>query len=199
LQQVQLFAQTFNNRNVEGLANFYTSTSVVNWIGNTEGLGAIYNGQGNIRILYSASIGHTETFSFTPSNITTTVLGPNTVNVTLNAHLLGTSANLGNITAQVKVEQQWVNSGGTWSIQKELWDYTSFTASNPITSTVFPQWGLQISGQNPDLSSEHVFEWNIAPYLASVVYAVIVGVAIFALVARSRRPKKNTTQQGSGK
>lgn len=112
LAQINLFVQAFNDRQVESLANFYTSSSIDNWIGTTEGLGGVYTGQGSIRILYSASIGHTTVFDAKISKLSMVTLPSGFVNATYAMNLLGASPALGNITASVNVEQQWENQGG---------------------------------------------------------------------------------------
>ncbi len=69
----------FNSRNVEALGNFYTSTSVDNWTGNAQGLEGIYNGVGNVRILYGSSISHTDKLIANYSNVNAVSNGPGNV------------------------------------------------------------------------------------------------------------------------
>jgi len=187
--QLQTWIGYFNSRNVESLGNFYTSTSVDNWTGNTQGLGGIYNGVGNIRILYGSSISHTTSLNATYGNLTAVQNGPN--NVTLNFGLIlnGHSTVVGNLTAHVLVTQNWIYSGGAWTIQKETWDYLTFTTSNPGTATVFPQWGLSLEGKSPDLASEHVLEWDAAPYVAAGIYGSIIVIFALALMVRARKQR----------
>lgn len=189
--QLNLFIQTFDNRNVGGLANFYTDSSVDTWTGNSQGLGGTYTGIGNIRILYAASIGHTNDLVVYPSKIQMVAYSPTVVNVTMQLQLNGSSTALGKISANVSAQQQWANQGGSWSIVKENWDYVSFYAQNPVEATVFPQWGLQIAGQNPNLASEHAFEWGVAPYIAAAIY-ISIALLGAALIIRRRRANRPT-------
>lgn len=187
VSQVNLLVQAFNNANVEAVTGFYNSNSVDVWSGQTEGLGGTYSGTGNIRILYSASIGHANTISAKASHLQMVTEAPGVVNASMNVVLVGTSTALGNFNASISATQQWVNNGGTWTIQKENWNYLSFYSSNPTTATVFPQWGLQISGKSVNLASEHVFEWNVAPYMALAVYVAVIATVAYVLLAKSRK------------
>lgn len=179
----------FNSRNVEALGNYYTSTSVDNWTGHAQGLEGIYNGVGNIRILYGSSISHTDRLNATYSNLTATSNGPGNVTLNFNLVLNGHSTVVGNLSADVAVTQVWVNSGGTWTIQSETWNYLTFTTTNPGTATVFPQWGLSLEGKSPDLASEHVLEWDAAPYVAAGIYGSIIVIFALALMVRARKQK----------
>jgi len=188
--QLTTWIADFNSRNVESLGNFYTSTSVDNWTGHAQGLEGIYNGVGNIRILYGSSISHTDRLTANYTNLQATSNGPGNVTLTFNLSLNGHSTVVGNLTASILVTQNWVNSGGTWTIQHEVWNYQSFTTTNPGTATVFPQWGLSLEGKSPDLASEHVLEWNAAPYVAAGIYGSIIVIFALALMVRIRKQKQ---------
>jgi hypothetical protein len=190
--QLGLFIQAFDNRQVNTLTSFYTSSSVVAWTGNTQGLGGTYTGSGNIEILYASSIGHTDRFAAHPSQVKMVATAPNVVNLTMHLDLNGSSSVLGKISATVNAQQQWANNGGSWVIQKENWNYLTFTAQNPSSSTVFPQWGLQLNGKSPNLSSEHNIEWAVAPYIALLVY-ILLAVAAIAVIFRSRNSTRSST------
>jgi hypothetical protein len=188
--QLQTWIGDFNSRNVESLGNFYTSTSVDNWTGQAQGLEGIYNGVGNIRILYGSSISHTDRLTANYSNLQAVSNSPGNVTLTFTLMLNGHSTVVGNLSATIDVTQNWVNSGGTWTIQHETWNYLTFTTTNPGTATVFPQWGLSLEGKSPDLASEHVLEWNAAPYVAAAIYGSIIAIFILALMVRIRKQKK---------
>ena len=189
--QLNLFIQAFDNRQVNSLSGFYTSSSVVAWTGNTQGLGGTYVGSGNIEILYASSIGHTDSFSAHPSQVQMVASAPNVVNLTMHLVLNGSSSVLGRISATVNAQQQWKNNAGTWSIQKENWNYLTFTAQNPSSSTVFPQWGLELNGKSPNLSTEHTIEWAVAPYFAILIYALLAVAAVVAIL-RLRNSSRST-------
>jgi hypothetical protein len=188
--QLTTWVSDFNSRNVEALGNFYTGTSVDNWTGHAQGLQGIYPGVSNIRILYGSSISHTDRLTANISNINAVESTPGNVTVTFNLSLNGHSTVVGNLSASIAVTQDWVNSGGTWTIQHEVWNYLSFTTTNPGTATVFPQWGLSLEGKSPNLASEHVLEWNAAPYVAAAIYGSIIAIFVLALMVRARRQKK---------
>ncbi len=99
-----------------------------------------------------------------------------TLRITFNLSLKGHITVVGNLSASIQVSQNWINSGGTWTIQKETWNYITFTTTNPGTATVFPQWGLSLEGKSPDLASEHVLEWDAAPYVAAGIYGSIITI-----------------------
>lgn len=160
----------------------------MNWTGDAGGLGGVYTGTSNIIILYIGSFSHVTNLVVHTANLSATAQGAENVSLNFDLSMEGYSTQLGNLTARVLVTQDWQNQAGTWSIQNETWDYLSFTTTNPVTSTVFPQWGLALEGRNPDLASEHLLEWYAAPYVAGGIYASIVAIFFIAMVKkRSRR------------
>jgi hypothetical protein len=183
------FITDFNNRDASSLSNFYMSTSVVNWTGQAQGLQGIYTGKENIAILYGSSIGHTDKLIANDTNVQATASGPN-VTVTFVLNLVGHSNVVGNLTAVVDVTQVWVQSGGSWSIQNEIWNYQKFTTTNAGSATVFPQWGLELQGKSVNLADEHVLEWNAAPYVAAAIYGSLIAIFALALMVRVRKQKK---------
>ena len=181
----------FASRDVSSLANLYSSTSVVVWSGFTNGLGGTYTGKGNIQLLYAASIGATTFISINFTNPQYKDISANTVNASSIAAMQGNSNVVGKMNASMRVTQEWVLSGSTWTIQKENWNYTLFNVSNPSEATVFPQWGLSLSGHNPGLSQMHVIEWNNAPYVAAGIYAALAAVAVAALWIRRTQTSRS--------
>ncbi len=189
LAQLPNFVAAFNARDASALSNFYASNAVVNWTGQAQGLQGIYTGKENIAILYGSSIGHTDKLIANSTNVQATASGPNvTLSFTLN--LAGHSNVVGNLTAKVLVTQVWVQSGGSWLIQNEVWNYQSFTTTNAGSATVFPQWGLALQGKSPNLADEHVLEWNAAPYVAAAIYGSIIAIFALALMVRVRKQRK---------
>jgi len=177
-----------NTRNIEALANFYSGSSVVNWTGQAGGLGGTYSGTSDILILYIGSFSHVSNLVAHTSNLSATVYDPSDIALNFDLFLQGTSTTLGNLSASVRVSQDWQNQNGNWIIQHEIWNYLSFTTINPVTSTVFPQWGLALAGRNPDLASEHLLEWYGAPYFAAGIYGAII-ILFGAAVLRRKGSK----------
>jgi len=189
LSQLPGFIADFNSRDVSALSNYYATNAFVNWTGTTNGLGGPYSGKENIAILYGSSIGHTDKLIANDTNVQATATGPN-VTVTFILNLAGHSNVVGNLTAKVAVTQVWVQSGGTWLIQNEVWNYQTFTTTSSGSATVFPQWGLELQGKSVNLADEHVLEWNVAPYVAAAIYGSIVAIFALALMVRVRKQKK---------
>jgi hypothetical protein len=183
---IPTFVGYIQGRNIQSLSDYYTSNSTVLWAGTAEGLQGIYSGQANIRLLYVSSLSHMDKLEVASTGINATSIGPN-VSVSMNLYLNGHSSVIGNLSAMVEVTQLWSNAGGNWTIQNETWNYVKFESTNPGTATVFPQWGLSLEGKNPDLSSEHVLEWDAAPYVAAGIYGMIVGISVLALLSRRRK------------
>src|SRR5712691_2227351 len=65
---VNQLIQDINARNVDSVVTFYGPTSVVVWSGRTGVLVGRYTGQGNIRLIYAASIGKTTQMNANVSN-----------------------------------------------------------------------------------------------------------------------------------
>jgi hypothetical protein len=187
LSQLDGLVQDLNTRDIDALANYYTSTSVVNWTGHVQGLGGVYNGVSNILILYISSLAHTQNLVANYSGLRLIFTRSDNASVIFRLSLEGFSTVLGNLSAKVNVSQIWIESTGVWTIQNETWDYITFVTTNPSTSTVFPQWGLTLAGKSPDLASEHVLEWDAAPYVAAGIYASILCMFVASIVVRQRK------------
>jgi hypothetical protein len=184
---VNQWVSNFNSRDVTALGNFYATDALVDWTGQASGLTGVYNGQGNIRILYGSSIGKTTTLVANISNYNEKDINPSNANVSFTLTMNGVSTVVGNLSISIDANQQWNYVGGQWQIVKETWNYVNFYESRPVTSTTFPQWTALKEGQNPNLVSEKSFEWHAGPYVAASVYAFLVGILAFgALKFRSR-------------
>jgi hypothetical protein len=189
---VDEYVQDLNDRSVNGLASFYTPSSVVLWSGELGGLQGRYIGTQQIMLLYGASIGKTTAMNATASNYTQIALSPTVENATYDLVLHANSTVAGVLNAAINVVQEWSWANDGWQISKESWAYTLFYSSqltNELgTPTTFPQWGYELKGGNPNLVSEKNFEWHAGPYIAASVYAFLLGVAAMgALRLRSRR------------
>ena len=126
---VNQFVQEINNRSVEGVLTFYGPTSLVVWSGNTGGLVGKYNGAGNIRLIYAASIGKTTKIS---ANVSSYVENPSSATHANATYVIGMHANsttAGVVNATVLVSQEWNWGNGGWQIARENWNYKFFDAS----------------------------------------------------------------------
>ena len=186
---VNQWVSNFNSRDVTALGNFYATDAVVDWTGQASGLTGVYNGQGNIRILYGSSIGKTTTLVANISNYNEKDINPSNANVSLTLTLNGVSTVVGNLSISIDVNQRWNYVSGQWQIVKETWNYVKFYEARPVTSTTFPQWTALKEGQNPDLVSEKSFEWHAGPYVAASVYAFMVGALGYAVIRYRGRPR----------
>jgi hypothetical protein len=187
---VDQWVSNFNSRDVTGLGNFYATDAVVDWTGQASGLTGVYNGQGNIRILYGSSIGKTTTLIANISNYNEKDINPSNANVSLTLTMNGVSTVVGNLSISIDANQQWNYVGGQWQIVKETWNYVKFYESTPVSSTTFPQWTAMKLGQNPDLVSEKSFEWHAGPYVAGSVYAFIAGILVLGALKFRNRPRR---------
>src|SRR6266571_8059813 len=58
-------------RDIPTVLTDYQDNAVVVWTGNTAGLGGVYNGVGNIRLLYSAALSTANQIALTPTTVKT--------------------------------------------------------------------------------------------------------------------------------
>ncbi len=189
---VDQFVQDINKRSVDGLATFYTQSSVVHWSGNLGGLQGLYAGADNIRLLYASTVGKTTAMNANTSGYAQKTISPTQMNASYVLTMLANSTVAGTLNATINVSQEWSWGNGGWQIAKENWAYTQFFASLLSAKygsvTTFPQWGYELEGGNPNLVSEKSFEWHAGPYLAASVYAFLFCViAVKALRLRSTR------------
>lgn len=186
---VDQWVSDFNTRDVSALGNFYSTDAVVDWTGSASGLTGVYNGVGNIRILYGSSIGKTTYLVASISNYNEKFTNPSNANVTLTLDMQGNSSVVGLLSITIDASQQWNFVGGQWHIVQETWNYVTFKEQFPVSSTTFPQWTAMKEGQNPSLVSEKSFEWNAGPYVAASVYAFLFGVLVFGAMKVRQRPR----------
>lgn len=187
---VDRWVSAFNSRDVTGLTNFYATETVVDWKGYASGLTGVYDGQGNVRILYGSSIGKTTLLVANISNYSEKDVNPSNANVSLTLTMNGQSTVVGNLSISIDASQQWNYVGGQWQIVKETWNYVKFYESTPVSSTTFPQWTAMKLGQNPNLVSEKSFEWHAGPYVAASVYAFLAGVMVYGAMKSRNRSRR---------
>jgi hypothetical protein len=179
---VDQWFKDFNNRDVEGLMNFYGFSSDVVWTGNTEGLQGGYAGDGSIRILYGSTIGKTTSLLATFSNYTESPQSPVNANVSMTLRLAGNSSVLGTLNGTIVATQDWFYTSGQWQIVKENWDYKTFLVQYPASATTFPQWSALRAGLPADLVPEKSLEWHAGPVVAAAVYALMVTIISIAVL-----------------
>ena len=179
------------SRNIPVALLDYYDNAVVTWSGNTAGLGGIYNGTGNIRLLFAAALATAQTMSVKSLDFRqiNNSVSQETVNSTLDFN--GKSSILGKFDGTIKSETIYTNPGGTWSIFKENWNYLVFNASSAGGATTFPEW-QKIGPINPTLRSPdpvHNFVWDYGGFAAALVLYAFVIVLAFLLVLRRSKPK----------
>jgi uncharacterized protein (UPF0333 family) len=187
--QLQTFLSDFNSRDVSGVVGFYSPTGVTDWKGQTGGTAGNYTGTNEIQLAFATTIGHTTELTAIVSHLAITNTSSTTSHTSYDLNVSGKSQAIGAFNATITVSQNWAYQGGQWQIQNDVWDYTSFSSANPTEATVFPQWGLSLEGKSPTLAGEHMLEWNLAPYLAGIVYASLLAVAAALVLMFARRRK----------
>jgi hypothetical protein len=188
------YVGAFNNANITGIVTFYAPNAVVVWTANPNALAAAsqagtYSGTGNIKLLYSTTIANARTISVSVSGLQAASTS-NSVILNFTLSMKGDSSLLGPFNGTITASQTWVPSGSNYQITNEKWYYATFNTQNQVTATVFPQWGLSLNGKNPDLASEHVAEWRVAPYLAAVLYASLIAILAYATWVRPRKQER---------
>lgn len=126
--------QKLSLRNVSEVVRDYEPYAVLVWEGNSQGLGGIYVGTENITILYDSFLGSSVNLSITNStyslviNSTSNVVSSAVVNSTIS--IVGYSMVFDNFTilASTKVDYA-MDSGGTWLITNETWNFLQFYAT----------------------------------------------------------------------
>jgi hypothetical protein len=189
--------QDYNQRDVDGLASFYTSNSVLVWSGALVGLQGQYMG-GNIMLLYATTIGKSSTVNASISNLAEKVISPTVTNATFVVHMLANSTVAGIVTATIDATQEWNWNGAKWQILKENWAYilydSSYVDEGLPSVTTFPQWGYELKGGNPNLVSEKSFEWHAGPFVAASVYAFLIGVLVLGAFSYAENKGNHTRE-----
>jgi hypothetical protein len=203
-QVLQTHLQRLNNRDVIGATNDYAQNGVMIWTGNTQGLGGTYSGRGNIHVTLQTAIGSASSLSYTITsfNASGSSSNPNVAGASAVLNFDGKSAILGIFNGTINAKYEYVNQGGTWVIQQELSDYTTFNVQFSQGSTTFPQW--QMTGpQLPQRYSESPFKnWvyfyggaaaaiAVAGYLSTLPIVIYVKKKRTSNRASERRPQQD--------
>jgi len=156
---LQSHLQKLNNRDVVGATNDFTQDGVMIWTGTTQGLGGMYTGRGNIRVTVQTAIGSASSLSYTIMSFSASgsTSNPSVAGASAMLSFNGKSAILGIFNGTINAKYEIVNQGGSWLIQQEQSDYTTFNVQFSQGSTTFPQW--QITGPTlPQRYSESPFK-----------------------------------------
>jgi hypothetical protein len=196
-QVLQNHLQKLNNRDVSGAAADYATNAVMVWSGNTQGLGGVYSGQGNIRLTLQTAIGSASALSYTIQSLNDTGSPSNSnvagVKTTLN--FAGVSAILGKLNGTIDATYVFVSSGGNWLIQQETSNYKVFNIQFAQGATTFPQW--QITGPPlPQRYSESPFK-NWVYFYGGAAAAISVAGYVSMLPIMSYIRKRRLKNSGN--
>ena len=171
----------------------YQDNAVVVWTGNTAGLGGVYNGVGNIRLLYSAALSTANQIALAPTTVQTFNNSATQATVNSTLALTGVSNILGKFNGTITTSIVYTYVNGGWKITQENWDYKSLKVSSSSGATTFPEWqrvGEPIATRR---SSDwmHNFAWDFGGLgIAIVIWAFGALVAAAVVVKRSGNPKR---------
>src|SRR5437016_7721210 len=127
-------------RDIPTVLTDYQDNAVVVWTGNTAGLGGVYNGVGNIRLLYSAALSTANQIALTPTTVKTFNNSATQVTVNSTLALTGVSNILGKFNGTIATSIVYAYVSGGWKITQENWDYKALNVSSSGGSTTFPEW-----------------------------------------------------------
>ncbi len=174
-------------RDIPTVLTDYQDNAVVVWTGNTAGLGGVYNGVGNIRLLYSAALSTANQIALTPTTVQTFNNSATQVTVNSTLALTGLSNILGKFNGTITTSIVYNYANGGWKITQENWDYKVLNVSSSGGATTFPEWqkvGPPIpSRRGPDWL--HNFAWDYGgPGVAVLVYSFLATLAVAVIVKR---------------
>ena len=184
-----------SSRNVPAILSGYASNALVDWKGQTLGLGGNYSGKKNIQLLFAAAIGTAQKLNVTASNIQSIPslngeAAATTQGVALHIDTAGKSLVLGAFTSSVDAQIIYQQVGTNWLISSETWNYVNFFGENTGGATTFPEWQKvgppKVSVRGPDWL--HNFAWDYGGLGAA--FLVFLSVATIAVVFAVKRPWK---------
>ena len=163
---------------------------MVVWTGNTAGLGGVYNGVGNIRLLYSAALSTANQIALTPTTVKTFNNSATQATVNSTLALTGVSNILGKFNGTITTSIVYTYVNGGWKITQEDWDYKTLNVSSSGGATTFPEWqrvGEPIATRrSPDWL--HNFAWDFGgPGVAVLIYVFVAILALTVIVKRAWR------------
>lgn len=184
--QYSRHVDTIGTRDVTTVLLDYQDNAAVTWTGHAAGLEGVYQGTGNIRLLFASALSTANTITFVPhSIIQTNRTGQAEINSTLT--FTGKSSLLGTFNGNLLSSTVYTNNGGTWKISAENWNYLVFNATSKGGATTFPEWQkvgpINVSNRSPDWL--HNFVWDYGGYgIAIAIYAIIVAIGVALIVRR---------------
>src|SRR2546426_1790641 len=163
-------------RDIPTVLTDYQDNAVVVWTGNTAGLGGVYNGVGNIRLLYSAALSTANQIAFTPTTVKTFNNSATQATVNSTLALTGVSNILGKFNGTITTSIVYTYVNGGWKITQENWDYKALNVSSSGGATTFPEWqrvGEPIATRR-SADWVHNFAWDFGgPGVAVLIYVFV--------------------------
>jgi hypothetical protein len=124
------------SRNTSAIVSQYEGNASVIWTGEVPGLQGLYNGTGNIRILFGVSLfGPKSTTALAIGNVTQKILAESDESAVVNSSFsfLGESSLEGNFSGSVSAMDSYVYSAASgWLISQETWNFLSFNVQFPV-------------------------------------------------------------------
>jgi WD40 repeat protein len=124
------------SRNTSAMVSQYARDASVLWMGQASGLTGIYNGTGNIDLLFNASFFGPKSTELAIGNVTQKVLAASAWSAVVNSSFsfLGESSLQGNFSGSVSAMDSYVYSAasGNWLISQETWNFRSFNVQYPV-------------------------------------------------------------------
>jgi hypothetical protein len=187
----QSHIQDIQSRQVTTIVNEYDPSATVVWTGVTAGLGVMYSGSGNIKLLYSGALGTAQTINIQTSNVQVSGPSGSTFSVNATLKISGTSVVLGPYNGTITMKVVYTGSSSGWKISYEHWNYNAFFVTNEAGATTFPEWqkvGEPIAThRSPDRF--HNFSWDYGgPGAAFFIWVLAAAVAVAAAAESVRRP-----------
>ncbi len=176
---------TIETRNVPNIVAEYYDSSLLEWKGQTQGLGGNYSGTGNIKLLYSGALGTAQSINLVP----TTAIQTSGNTATFDMNMSGNSGILGIYNGTISVSITYTSVNGAPIIQHEVWNFHTFNVQKSGGATTFPQWAA-VGGPFEERSSPDPFKQFVWTYggeaMMVFVVAYLVAIAAYLGVRRWR-------------
>lgn len=188
---VDVHIDHLNSRNVTLIVSDYTSDAVVNWSGITGGMGGIYSGTVDIKILFAGSFASAESISLTVNSYEQKIVNSTTALALFNMTMNGNSSVLGKFEAKINAATYYVSIADQWKIASEYWDYLEMGGTSLGGATTFPQWHTP-PRQSPDAFKNFAFNYGGTAYTFIIFcYTATLVALFFAMISRRRQDQRN--------